>query len=42
MAIEETIRKLIEQLEGANAREAARIHTRIKELESLKGEHDTT
>ena len=42
VSIDETISKLIERLEGADAHEAARIHTRIRELESLKKEHDTT
>lgn len=40
MTIEETIASLTEQLEHANAREAARIHTRIKELKALQKEND--
>lgn len=36
MAIEETIQQLTERLVSANAREAARIRTRIQELESMK------
>ena len=43
MSLEETIdtqiEELIEKLSRANAREAARIHTRITELESLKRAH---
>jgi hypothetical protein len=42
VAIEETIDKLIEQLAHAGEREAARIRTRIKELESLKKGNTTT
>lgn len=46
MAIKETIdnkiEELIEKLADANATEAARIHTRIDELKSLKKEHATT
>lgn len=40
MAIEETIQQLTSQLATANAREAARIRTRIKELESMRKKHD--
>jgi hypothetical protein len=39
VAIDETIAQLAERLATANAREAARIRTRIAELESLKKEH---
>jgi hypothetical protein len=42
VAIDETIAKLAEQLAYANEREAARILTRIKELEALKKEHAST
>jgi hypothetical protein len=42
VAIDEQIEKLTERLVHAKAREAARIHTRIKELEALKKEHTTT
>ena len=42
MAIEETIDKLTSKLAEANDREAARIRTRIQELEALKRKRDTT
>lgn len=40
VAIEETIQQLTERLVTANAREAARIRTRIQELEKLHEKHD--
>lgn len=41
MLIDETIQQLAQKLVSANAREAARIQTRISELEALKKKHVT-
>lgn len=41
MTIAETIQQLTEKLVTANAREAARIRTRIQELEKIRQSHVT-
>lgn len=41
VTVAETIQQLTEKLVTANAREAARIRTRIQELESLRKSHVT-
>lgn len=40
VAFEETIQQLSDRLVNANAKEAARIRTRIQELEQLQKKHD--